>query len=96
MMKKPPANMILAVSGEPDDISSTLKKHNRPIVASSNNLNAESGDADEGYFAGDFSEPINFNHIRMPLNTIKGVGVKRPLVNISPLYIAEDDSLIFH
>jgi hypothetical protein len=90
--------MILAASGEPDDISSTLKKHNRLMPASSITPNAESGDA-AGYFerdrAEDFSGPINLNHIRMPLNTIKGAGVKRPLANVSPLYIAEDDSLIF-
>jgi hypothetical protein len=91
--------MILAASGEPDDISSTLKKNNRPIAASSITLNAESGDV-AGYFerdrAKDFSGPSNLNHIRLPLNTIKGEGVKRPLVNVSPLYIADDDSLIFN
>jgi hypothetical protein len=91
--------MILAASGEPDDISSTLKKYKRPIAASSITLNAELGDA-EGYFerdrCEDFSAPTNLNHIRLPLNSIKGEGVKRPLVNVSPLYIADDDSLIFN
>ena len=90
--------MILAVSGEPDDISSTLKKYNRPIAASSITLNAESSDA-VGYFerdrVEDLSGSINLNQIRLPQNTIKGDGMKRPLVNVSPLYIAEDDSLIF-
>jgi hypothetical protein len=90
--------MILAVSGEPDDISSTLKKYNRPLAASSITLNTESGDA-LGYFerdtVEDLSGSINLNQIRLPLNTIKGDEVKRPLVHVPPLYIAEDDSLIF-